>query len=155
MTNTMPIRSRRLFAMQLSVNAFRMIGGPEGSALRIADVPGGTFTGERLQGIVLPDGTDWQTLRGDGAVMLDARVVLNTHDDALIAMTYRGIRHGPPEVMARLTSGEQVDGESYYFRITPVFQTSDPRYEWLNRIVAVGIGERLPEGPRYEVYEIL
>jgi hypothetical protein len=151
----MPLRSRPLFTMELSVGAFLTVGGPEGSARRIANVLGGTFDGDRMRGIVLPDGTDWQTLRGDGAVMLDARVVLKTHDGALIAMTYAGIRHGPPDVMARLTRGEHVDVESYYFRIAPTFATSEPRYEWLNRIVAVGTGQRLPGGPRYDVHEIL
>jgi len=155
MTGTLPLRSRPLFTMELAVSAFRMVGGPEGNALRIADVASGGFAGERMRGIVVADGTDWQTLRGDGAVLLDARLVLKTHDDALIAMTYTGIRHGPPGVMERLTRGEHVDSASYYFRIMPVFRTSDPRYEWLNRIVAVGTGERLPHGPRYEVHEIV
>ena len=155
MTGEMPLRTRLLFTMELSVGAFLTVGGPEGSARRIANVSGGTFDGERMRGIVLPDGTDWQTLRGDGAVMLDARVVLKARDGALIAMTYAGIRHGPPDVMERLTRGEHVDIGSYYFRITPTFATSDPRYEWLNRVVAVGTGERLPDGPRYNVHEIL
>lgn len=151
----MTLCSRPIFTMELSVDAFLMVGGPEGSALRIANVPGGSFNGERMRGIVLPYGTDWQKLRGDGAVLLDARVVLKTHDDALIAVTYTGMRHGPPDVMARLTRGVEVDPASYYFRIAPVFTTSDTRYEWLNRIVAVGTGQRLPSGPRYEVHEIL
>jgi len=155
MTGILPLRSRPLFTMELAVSAFRMVGGPEGGGLRIADVPGGSFNGERLRGAVLADGTDWQTLRGDGAVLLDARLVLKTHDDALIAMTYIGIRHGPPEVMEKLSRGEYVDNGSYYFRITPAFRTSDPRYEWLNRTVAVGVGERLPAGPRYMVHEVL
>lgn len=155
MTGEMPLRSRLLFTMKLSVGALLTVGGPEGSARRIANVSGGTFDGERMRGNVLPDGTDWQTLRGDGAVMLDARVVLKAHDGALIAMTYAGIRHGSPDVMERLTRGEHVDIGSYYFRIAPTFATSDPRYEWLNRIVAVGTGERLPGGPRYDVHEIL
>jgi hypothetical protein len=73
MMGTMALRSRPLFTMQLAASAFRMIGGPEGSALRIADVPSGTFASDRMQGVVLPDGTDWQTVRGDGAVTLDAR----------------------------------------------------------------------------------
>jgi len=154
-TGVMPLRSRPLFSMELSVGAFLTVGGPEGSARRIANVSGGTFDGERMRGIVLPDGTDWQTLRGDGAVLLDARVVLKSHDGALIAMTYVGIRHGPPDVMAQLTRGEHVDIASYYFRIAPTFATSEPRYEWLNRIVAVGTGQRLPSGPRYDVHEIL
>jgi hypothetical protein len=70
-------------------------------------------------------------------------------------MTYTGIRHGPPDVMARLGRGEPVDPASYYFRIVPTFQAAEGRYEWLNRIVAVADGQRLPEGPVYQVYEIL
>lgn len=155
MNSIATLRSLPLFTLQLSVSPFQNIGGPEGSALRIAGVPGGAFRGERMHGTVRSDGTDWQTLRGDGAVLLDARIVLKTHDEALIAMTYRGIRHGPADVMERLTRGEHVDSASCYFRIAPVFTTSDPRYEWLNRIVAVGVGERLPDGPRYEVHELL
>lgn len=150
-----PLRSRALFTLELRVSTVMKVGGPEGSPRQVADVPGGSFKGERLRGAVLANGTDWQTLRGDGAIMLDARLVLKTHDDALIAMSYAGIRHGPPEVMARLARGEPVDSASYYFRISPVFATSDPRYEWLNRVVAVGTGERLPAGPRYEIHEIL
>jgi hypothetical protein len=155
MTGVMPLRSRPLFTMELAVGAFLNVGGPQGGARRIANVSGGTFDGERMRGIVLSEGSDWQTLRGDGAVLLDARVVLKTHDDVLIAVTYTGIRHGPPDVMARLTRGEHVDIGSYYFRIAPIFATSDPRYEWLNRIVAVGTGQRLPDGPRYDVHEVL
>jgi hypothetical protein len=65
-------------------------------------VPGGTFTGDRLSGIVLDGGSDWQTVRGDGATTLDVRVVHKTDDDALIAMTYQGLRHGPADVNARV-----------------------------------------------------
>ena len=57
--------------------------------------------------------------------------------------------------MARLAAGQPVDPAEMYFRIQPRFETADPRYLWLNRILAVGIGERLPGGPRYHVHEIL
>jgi hypothetical protein len=88
-------------------------------------------------------------------VELDARILLRTDDDALIAMTYTGLRHGPAEIMARLSRGEPVDPDSYYFRIVAAFSTSDPRYDWLNRTVALGVGHRRPEGPVYAVHEIL
>jgi hypothetical protein len=94
-------------------------------------------------------------LRGDGAVQLDARIVLKTDDDALIAMTYVGLRRGPPDVLERLNRGEPVDPGSYYFRIVPNFATSHPRYDWLNRVIAVATGQRLPKGPDYFVHEIL
>jgi hypothetical protein len=36
-----------------------------------------------------------------------------------------------------------------------VFETADPRYLWLNDIVAVAIGGATPEGVKYEVFEVL
>ena len=149
-----PLRARPLFSMRLTVGGLLSIGGPEDVQRRIGVIPGGAFEGERLRGIVLPGGTDWQIVRGDGAVELDGRIVLQTEDGALIAMTYVGLRHGPPEVMARL-GREIVDPAAYYFRIVPRFTTSDPGYAWLNRVVAIGVGQRLPEGPVYFVHEIL
>jgi hypothetical protein len=153
--NPPSLRSRALFTLEVSVSGVHPAGGPDGARRHIADVPGGSFAGERLSGTILPGGTDWLTERGDGALLLDARIVLRTSDDALIAMAYTGIRHGPPEVMARLARGEDVSPEDYYFRIVPDFATSDARYAWLNTIVAVGVGHRRASGPIYEVYEVL
>ena len=47
--------------------------------------------------------------------------------------------------------GEAVDPASYYFRINPLFETSAPKYDWINRIVAIGIGYRRADGPIYSV----
>ena len=148
------LQTRPLFSMRLAVDGLLSIGRPDDIQRRIGNIPGGAFEGERLRGVVLSGGTDWQIVRGDGAVELDGRIVLQTEDGALIAMTYVGLRHGPPEVMARL-GREIVDPAAYYFRIVPRFTTSDPGYAWLNRVVAVGVGQRLPEGPVYFVHEIL
>ena len=57
--------------------------------------------------------------------------------------------------MARLARGEQVDPAEYYFRTVPMFETATDRYAWINNIVAVGVGERVADGVRYEVFEIL
>jgi len=149
------LHTRPLFSMRLAVDALLAVGGPQGNGRRIGGISGGTFEGDRLSGTVMPGGTDWQMLRGDGAVQLDARIVLKTDDDALIAMTYVGLRHGLPDVLERLNRGEPVDPGDYYFRIVPSFATSDPRYDWLNRVVAVATGQRSPKGPDYSVHEIL
>jgi hypothetical protein len=104
---------------------------------------------------VLEGGNDWQTLRSDGSLGLDVRLVLKTEDDALIGLTYRGIRQGPPDVIARLENGESVDPSDYYFRIAPMFATAAPTYAWLNGIVAIGTGHRLADGPVYSLFEVL
>lgn len=95
------VRTRPLFVMRLDVRRLQVIGATPGGVRRIGVVPGGSFEGERLSGEVLDGGSDWQTVRSDGATTLNVRLVLKTKDDALIGMTYQGLRHGPPEVVAK------------------------------------------------------
>lgn len=150
------IQTRHLFTLTAEVPGIVDLGATPQGTRRIATVSGGTFRGERLSGTILPvPGGDWILVRPDGATILDVRVTLETDDRQLIYMTYRGIRHGPAEVLARLAKGEAVDPASYYFRTTPVFETASPRYDWLNRIVSVATGRREARGPVYEVYEVL
>ena len=89
-----------------------------------------------------------------GALTGIGRATARTKDEALIGMTYRGIRYGPPDVVARIEKGEVVDPTSYYFRINPLFETSNAT-DWLNRVVAVGIGHRRADGPIYSIFEVL
>lgn len=104
------------------------------------------FEGPRLRGRVLPGGGDWSLLRG-GVLELDLPVTLQTDDGALIHMASLGLRHGPPEVVAALGRGETVDPSKYYFRTTIRFETADPRYAFLNRLLGVSTGDRRAEGP--------
>jgi hypothetical protein len=130
--------------------------GPVPHGIRsIIPVTGGDFEGTRLRGHVLPGGSDWLLLRSDGVLELDLRITLQTDDDALIDMTFQGLRHGPPEVIAALGRGEAVDPASYYFRTLPRFETSAPAYAFLNRIVTVGVGETRPDGAVHRIDEIL
>ena len=149
------VRTRPLFVMRLKVLPLQLVGATPGGVRRIGVVPGGSFAGERLSGTVLEGGSDWQTARGDGVLTLDVRLVLKTDDEALVTMTYRGLRHGPSDVLARIDKGEAVDPAGYYFRTNPLFETAAPKYDWLNRIVAIGLGHRLPGGPVYSVFEVL
>jgi Protein of unknown function (DUF3237) len=149
------VRTRPLFVMHLNVRPLVVVGATPGVNRRIGLVPGGSFEGERLSGQVLDGGSDWQAIRSDGGTTLDVRLLLKTHDDEMIAMTYRGVRHGPTDVISRMERGETVDPASYYFRITPMFETAAGAYDWLNRILAVGIGHRRPDGPVYSVFEVL
>jgi Protein of unknown function (DUF3237) len=153
--NLKTVRTRPLFVMRLDVRKLQIVGATPGPFRRIGVVPGGVFEGERLSGEILEGGSDWQAVRPDGATTLDVRLVLKTKDDALIGMTYRGLRHGPVAVIERLERGEVVDPSSYYFRINPLFETAAPPYDWINRVIAVGVGHRLAEGPVYSVFEVL
>ena len=150
------ITTKYLFTMPVEVEMpLQMVGLTPIGERRIAKVTGGTFEGPELKGTILPGGGDWLLMRADGSLQLDVRATLKTDDDALIYMTYRGYRHGPADVMQRLNKGETVNPMEYYFRIAPFFETGAEKYAWLNRIVAVGTGHRLPSGPVYEIFQIL
>jgi hypothetical protein len=149
------IRLRPLLTMKLAVRPLIVVGETPLTTRRIGVVFGGAFEGERLAGEVLDGGSDWQSVRRDGATLLDVRLNLKTDDGALIGVTYKGIRQGPPEVITRLERGEVVDPETYYFRINPMFETASEKYAWLNNILGIGTGHRFADGPVYNLLEVL
>src|SRR6185436_6454261 len=136
---SLPINSRPLMVLRLETSATQDIGSTPQGALSIFPVTGGSFEGERLRGRVLAGGGDWVTAKGDGTFDLDLRVTLETDDGALIHMTFAGVR----------------DDANQYFRTLPRFETAAPPYAFLNRLLAVGIGQIRPEGPVHVIEEIL
>lgn len=122
---------------------------------RIIPIIGGAVTGERLSGEILDLGADWQTILSDGTAELDTRYSMRTHDGALIDIRNFGFRHGPQDVIEALARGDDVDPKSYYMRTHPRFETGDPRYRWLNRMICVGTGTREAARVRVSVFEVL
>ena len=131
-----------LFRVEARVAAPKSLGRTEAGERRIVDILGGTVEGPNLKGEVLPGGADWQIIRPDGSAVLDARYTIQAADGAFIYVRNYGIRHGPPEVLARLMSGEQVDPASYYFRSSPVLETGAPQHAWMNNIIGAGSATR-------------
>jgi hypothetical protein len=148
------LRTKPLFVLREHVPPLLVVGQTPNAFRRIGVVEGGSFEGDRLSGEVV-SGNDWQAVRTDSCIKLDVRLVLRTTDGALIVMTYQCLRAGPPSVIEKLDKGEAVDPASYYFRMSPLFETSAPKYDWMNRLIAVGIGHRLADGPIYSIFEVL
>jgi len=126
---------------------------------RVINIVGGSFSGPRLSGAVLPGGADWQVLRQDGTAVLEARYTLRTQGGKsggdFILVNSSGLRHGPPEVMARLARGEAVDPALYYFRTVLRFETGSASLDWLNRTIAVASGVRTRNLVELEAFELL
>lgn len=158
MSTSQPMKKlsyQHLFDLTIELHPILDLGATPAGQRRIVPVSGGRFIGDRLRGQIHPHaGSDLLLVRADGSFQQDVRLVLATDDNALILMTYRGIRHSSPEVARRIQRGEPVLPSDYYLRIAPFFETSATRYDWLNRIVTVASGERQPTGVRYEVFEI-
>src|SRR5690348_5036467 len=102
------IETRPLFTMRMKTE-YQPLGVTRAAERRVVIVKECFIEGAHIRGHVLPGGSDWVTVEPDGAVFLDCRMVVRTDDDALIGVSYRGLRHGPPEDMLRLSRGETVD----------------------------------------------
>src|SRR5947207_15819579 len=102
------LRLEPSFIFQIEVKPPSVIGATPGYDRRIGEIAGGRFEGERLRGKIITGGSDWQSLRSDGAITINVRLVMQSDDGALIGMTYLGMRHGRKEVMELLARGERV-----------------------------------------------
>jgi hypothetical protein len=148
------LRLRPLLSAEITLAPVQELGDTPQGRRRIINITGGSFRGERLSGRVLAGGADWQVIRGDGVADLDARYTLETGDGALIYVRNHGYRHGPAEVLQKLAAGEEVDPSLYYMRTTPLFETGDARYAWLNRLICVGTGARKKSAVHLEIFEV-
>jgi hypothetical protein len=84
---------------------------------------------------------DWVMIHSGPVVAVDARLLLETDDGALLTVRYTGRAAGPP-------------AEGHPVLIAPTFEAADAQYAWLNTVQAVGKGLR--DGPLlvYELYEL-
>ena len=149
MLGTQPI-----FQIHAELAAITDLGRTPYGVRRIIDILGGTVSGPRLNGRILPGGADWQIIRNDGAADIQARYTIESDTGARILVSSEGLRHGPPEILERLARGDNVDPSLYYFRTVMRFETSDPSVDWLNRILALAHGQREPNAVRLDVYEV-
>ena len=146
------------FAFRISVD---LIGGVQeigntGKGIRkVVPITGGTFEGPNIKGKVVAGGYDWQLLRTDGVVEIDARYMLQTDGGDLITILNTGLRHGPPEVMQRLAKGEEVDASEYYFRSIPMFEVGNPDYAWLMQSVFIATGTRKSKQVLIDVWRVV
>lgn len=128
----------------------------DGLRRRIVPINGGTVEGPRFKGKIAPGGADWQTLAAsDGLSALDARYTLQHEDGTIVGVVNRGVRRGPPEVMARLAAGEWVDPVAYYFRASPMFDAPPGPHRWLSESTFVCVGKRWPDSVELEMWRVL
>ena len=121
---------------------------------RYVPLKGGTASGPELDGELVDGGVDWQVLRADGVLDIAAHYVIRTGDGALVEVQSDGLRHGPAPVMARLARGEPVAPHEYYFRTVIRFTTGATAWLHLNKMLALGVGQRDARQVQIDVYRI-
>ena len=126
---------------------------PEGIKVN-AYVTGGEVTGPKVRGKVRPVGADWFTIRRDGVGIVDVRATIETHDGALILVTYPGTIDAGEDGYDKFLRGELPP--VLRIRTSPRFFTSHPNYLWLNHLHCLGVGQAgVPASTvSYDVYAV-
>lgn len=141
------------FDVEVSLAPLEDYGITRAGHRRIIPILGGRITGE-IEAEVLSGGADWQIARADGAFEIDGRYSARTTEGELIYIQVAGVRSGPPEVLAALGRGEDVDPNEYYFRTAITLEASSPRLSHLQDAVYVASCIREASTVRYTAYRV-
>jgi hypothetical protein len=128
---------------------------PAGYNTGFVAVTGGTVSGQRLSGRVVPNsGGDWPVIWPDGTFEFDARYLIETTDGTLVYVQNRGIARASAEVQARIAAGLPVSMAENYFRTTPVFTVAAGPHDWLMRSIFVGLGDKHARHSLFHFYAL-
>ena len=147
-----------VFDLHLQLGKATDVGqtGPAGLR-RVVPVLGGTLEGTgstaSLKGKILP-GADYQIIRPDGFTEIDAHYIVQMENGDLLYLTNRGMRHGPPELIAKLNAGEAVDQSKIYFHTIISVETAAKALDWMSRSILISVGERQPSEAVIHVYRL-
>lgn len=130
------------------------IGPVEGGFRRVIPILGGRFEGEGFVGRVLENGADWQLIKPEGHIDLDARYVLETESSERIYISNIGRRFLSVQACADLIAGLSVDQSTAKSRGLTTMESGSPRLRWLNEEKFRPKGRRGPDGIEVGFYRL-
>jgi hypothetical protein len=138
-TNAEPIME-----LEVDIGESFVVGKTSKGFLQVIPITGGTFSGAKLRGIIVPGGADWNTRMDSGLTHVFAKYVIKTDDGAFISVENEGYL--------------EPDISKPFFKTTPKFQVEeDGKYGWLAHGVYVGslqVRDSGKPGVRIGIYKL-
>ncbi|MBS0031386.1 DUF3237 domain-containing protein [Chitinophaga sp. 22321] len=151
------LKSEFLFDLEITVDPPQAIGPVLTGTRLIFPFKEGAVKSDKINGKILNCSGEWGLVTDPTTFKMDVRATIKTDDGALIYIAYTGYNYATAEKSAlmRAGKGNELSPDEYYFRSVPVFETSAPKYAWLNHTIAVGVG-RFPSPGKliYRIYAI-
>jgi Protein of unknown function (DUF3237) len=149
------LQTRYVFTITALIGSVTSAGDIGIGVRRIIPITGGEVKGKDVNGRVCAFGADYQIIRPNELIELEAKYAFQTDDGAVIYIENRGIRFGPVELLQRLKRGEAVDPKLIYFRTVPKFETGSEKYRWLMESLFVGSAARHADRVVIDVHQVL
>jgi hypothetical protein len=115
------------FSLEVTCDPPVMLGTRNGARMLMIPITGGTISGPRLTGEVMPGGADWAEIGADGMAHVNARYAIKASDGTIIQVFNEGrVKHdsAAPQPAIALT--------------TPRFVAPEGPHDWLNHGAFVG-----------------
>jgi hypothetical protein len=149
------LQTKYVFTITAQIGGVTSAGDIGHGVRRIIPIVGGEVRGEDVNGKVCAFGADFQIIRPNELIELEARYAFETDDGAVVYVENRGIRFGPVDLLQRLKRGEAVDPKLIYFRTVPRFETGAGKYRWLMENIFVGSAARHADRVVIDVHQVL
>jgi hypothetical protein len=149
------LETRYVFTITAHIGEVTSAGDIGTGVRRIIPITGGEVKGEGINGKVCAFGADFQIIRPDELIELEARYAFETDDGAVVYVENKGLRFGPVELLQKLKRGEPVDPALIYFRTVPKFETGAAKYRWLMQSLFVGSAARHADRVVIDVHRVL
>lgn len=149
------LQTRYVFTVTALIGEVTSAGDIGHGVRRIIPIVGGEVRGDKVNGRVCAFGADFQIIRPNELIELEAKYAFETDDGATVYVENKGIRFGPVELLQRLQRGEPVDPELIYFRTVPKFETGAEKYRWLMHYLFIGSAARHADRVVIDVHQVL
>ncbi|KWV48882.1 hypothetical protein AS156_17450 [Bradyrhizobium macuxiense] len=149
------IQTRYVFTITARIADVTSAGDIGTGVRRIIPIIGGEVKGENVSGKVLAFGADFQIIRPNELIELEAKYAFETDDGAVVYVENKGIRFGPVDLLQKLKRGEPVDPKLIYFRTVPKFETGAERYRWLMEHIFIASAARHADRVVIDVHQVL
>jgi hypothetical protein len=152
---TPELKTRYVFTLTVAIGAVTTAGETGHGVRRIIPITGGTVKGEGINGKIFAFGADFQVIRPNELIELEAKYAFETDDGAVIYVENKGLRFGPVDLLQKLKRGEPVDPKLIYFRTVPKFETGHEKYGWLMENLFIGSAARHADRVVIDVHQVL
>ena len=149
------LETKYVFTITAKIAEVTTAGDIGSGVRRIIPIVGGEVKGEGINGKVLPFGADFQIIRPNELIELEAKYAFETDDRAVVYVENKGMRFGPVELLQKLKRGEPVDPKLIYFRTVPRFETGHEKYRWLMEKIFIGSAARHADRVVIDVHQVL
>jgi hypothetical protein len=148
------LQTKYVFSITANIGDVTTAGDIGHGVRRIIPITGGEVRGD-INGRVLAFGADFQIIRPNELIELEAKYTFETDDGATVYVENKGIRFGPLDLLQKLKRGEPVDPKLIYFRTVPKFETGHPNYRWLMENLFVASAARHADRVVIDVHQVL